>query len=87
MISQLNSSESEEKYKELAEVYINILQKYTKEIRDIELENEEGELETVVVKSEDLLAYVIQHISLQTLSKLIVEYLSSLNPTESEKKS
>lgn len=86
-ISQLNSEESEGKYKELAEYYTSILQKYTKEIRDIEMENDEGEIEKMVVKSSETISYVIQHVPLMTLSKLIVDYLSALNPTDSEKKS
>ena len=81
-ISQLHAIEGEVevRFKELAELYINVLSKYTKEIRDIEIEN-------VVVKSSETISYVINQIQLVTISKLIVEFLNSLNPSESEKKS
>jgi hypothetical protein len=88
-ISQLHAIEGEVevRFKELAELYINVLAKYTKEIRDIEIENDDGELEKMVVKSSETISYVINQIPLITISKLIVEYLNSLNPSESEKKS
>jgi hypothetical protein len=87
-VSQAHTSTSEDKYKDLFELYINTLTEYACEICDAEMEDESGNVRKFnSIKEEKEITFFMERITTNSLAQIFKEFIEQMNPTVEEKKS